>query len=442
MKIERYLLILTSAIFSLILLSGTYNCKAMAITLEESIDLALKNNHEIKKYRNISNAQKSRAASAWSDFLPKVDLGYDYDKHENFVAPLTEESSTFAASASINLFNGFRDYFSLKSSVSEYDAARYMARSVEADTILKVKGRYFSVLRSQDNVVVKKDAVSLLERQRKDAELFYSSGLIAKNDLLKVEVELASARQELLSAEMGLNIALRELEKSIGMKTEEGEVFESVEGPNELIFDEVSMVSLMGERRSELRYMRSKLNAARYTARSERGGYLPSLDLSYTYYRFGEDDAFEGRPAPLFDDDERILLSASWNLFDGFKTWNDMNAARYDAEAASEDLMNVEEELKLQLQAALEEYKISFNMINVAQTAVDQANENYRITESQFKQRVAATSDLLDARFILSRAKSELNNARFGLLLSIAKIERVIEVENISNFLKGQQVSQ
>ncbi|HSL98704.1 MAG TPA: TolC family protein, partial [Candidatus Limnocylindria bacterium] len=56
-----------------------------------------------------------------------------------------------------------------------------------------------------------------------------------------------------------------------------------------------------------------------------------------------------------------------------------------------------------------------------------QAEENYRITENQFRERVATSTDLLDARVFLTRARNEYNNAVYNLSLSLAALERVVE---------------
>jgi outer membrane protein TolC len=63
----------------------------------------------------------------------------------------------------------------------------------------------------------------------------------------------------------------------------------------------------------------------------------------------------------------------------------------------------------------------------VAEVAIDQGEENYRVVESQFKERVATSTDLLDARFLLTRAKNQYNDAVNDLRLSAAQIERVLE---------------
>jgi len=63
----------------------------------------------------------------------------------------------------------------------------------------------------------------------------------------------------------------------------------------------------------------------------------------------------------------------------------------------------------------------------VAEPAVSQADENYRVTDLQFRERVATTTDLLDARNYLTDAKDRYNNAFYDLHVARATIDRVLE---------------
>ncbi len=427
--INRIFNILSAILSIVLILPGITD----ALTIDEAIDLALKNNHKIKEYMNLSEAQESRVGSEWSAFWPRLDVQYDYENRKNtFASFQTEEASTFTAEASYNLFNGFRDVMELRSSKSTLDAAKYEEKAIEEDVILDVKRAYISVLRASENLKANQDAVQLLERQRRDAELFYKSGLTARNELLKVEVELASAKQDLLRNERNLEIAIKTLARRTGVDINDDEELVYMGYPQKVMPDEVTLKNMMIERRSELKYLRSMVKAKQYTRDSNKGRYLPSVDLAYIYNRFGEDNAFEGRDDPLFDNDERLVVTASWNLFEGFKTWHDVNAEDAEARALEEKLKDTEQELDLRLKAALAEYNVSLSRVEVAKKAVEQAEENYRITDNQFKQRVATSMDLLDARFFLTRAQTDHNNSISNLHLAMAVLERMIEVRNMN----------
>jgi outer membrane protein len=92
-----------------------------------------------------------------------------------------------------------------------------------------------------------------------------------------------------------------------------------------------------------------------------------------------------------------------------------------------ERIRDTGDRLLLQLRTALADYRVSAGRIDLARKAVEQAEENYRITENQFRERVATTTDLLDARVFLARARTQFNNAFYGLRQALTALERVVE---------------
>ncbi|MGB3399707.1 MAG: TolC family protein, partial [Candidatus Deferrimicrobiaceae bacterium] len=179
--------------------------------------------------------------------------------------------------------------------------------------------------------------------------------------------------------------------------------------------------------RSELKFLEAQRVAREYARDSIRGGYFPSIDLSVAHSRFGETSAFEGLPDPLFDSDTRGTVETTWNLFEGWRTKNDILAEESEIRAITERIRETRDALLLQLKTAVEEYRVSAGRIELSNKGVEQAEENYRITENQFRERVATSTDLLDARVFLTRARNEYNNAVYNLSLSLATLERVVE---------------
>jgi len=411
-----------------ILASLLFPLPGHALTMEKAVAQALENNHRVKDFRQRTEAQRRRVDSGKAPFWPEVEADYTYERRENvFSFFQTRDSSAFTAEIRYNLFRGFSDLNTLKSAQSALDAARYEQKAAEADIALEVKRAYIEVLRTRRNREVAKESVELLERQRRDAELFYRGGLTAKNEYLKVEVELASTRQDLLSAESALRIARKSLGRVIGIPVGEDETIEETFFPDHVGLDEEALARRMLVQRSEIRFLEARRLARERTRDSIRGGYLPAVDLSLTHSRYGETYAFQGLDAPLFDSDTSAKVEAKWNLFEGFRTKNDILAEASEIRAIEERIQDTREELLLQLRTAVEGYGVSAGRITLSRKSVEQAEENYRITESQFRERVATAADLLDARVFLTRARTEYNAAFYDLGLSLATVERVVE---------------
>jgi outer membrane protein len=398
-----------------------------ALTMDEAVNLALAKNPRVLDFRYRTEAQRSRVDSREAPFWPEVDATYDYSNADTTYFALTKEASVFTAELSYNLFRGFSDLNTLKSARSTLDASRYEEKSTEADVVLDVKRAYIRVLRTRKALEVAREAVELLERQSRDAEKFWRAGLTAKNQFLLVEVSLASSRQELLQAETNVRIAREALDRAIGVQVGKDTVIEDIALGKPMDLDEEALSRTMLANRSELKFLEAQLSARGYARDSIRGRYYPSVDLSLSHSQFGEQFAFEGLPDPISDSDTRAMVEAKWNLFEGWRTKNDILAEESEVRAVTERIRDTKENIFLQLKTAVEEYRVSAGRIELARAGIEQAEENYRITDNQFRERVATTTDLLDARFLLSRARDEYNNAFYNLNLSLAALERVVE---------------
>ncbi len=123
----------------------------------------------------------------------------------------------------------------------------------------------------------------------------------------------------------------------------------------------------------------------------------------------------------------RAILQASWNLFNGFDTRYELVGREHEIRARQEEVKVTENRLTLQLQTALEAFRVSERNLATAGTAALQAEENYRVNENRYQANVASTVDLLDAQRFLTLARNERVKAQYDLYLSAAVIERVLE---------------
>jgi outer membrane protein len=399
-----------------------------ALTMEEATARALANNRRIEEFRHRAEAQEERVGSAKAAFWPEASVQYEYVWRDQFFGFFqTRDTSTFTATARYNLFNGFSDLARVREARSRRDGSVHELEGVRSDIALEARTAFIGILRARRNLEVARESVELLERQRRDAELFYKAGLIAKNELLEVEVELASVRQDFLSAQSDLRIARQTLERTMGVPLDEDVTIEEFVFVPPVDLDEEALARMMFERRSELRFLEAIRRAEGYRKDAIAGEFYPAVDFSVSHFRFGETFAFEGRPDPLFDEDTQATITAAWALFDGFRRRSDVRAAASEIRAIDERIRDTGDQLLLQLRTALADYRVSAGRIDLARKAVEQAEENYRITENRFREQVATTTDLLDARVFLTRARTQFNNAFYGLRQALASLERVVE---------------
>lgn len=419
--------------FLLILFSlSTFSTEASALLLDEAIQAALQNHQKIELSRAEVEQANATVYSAKAGFMPSLDLNYNYINRDEDPFQLGDKNSIFAIIGSLNLFNGLQTQHNYKAAKHRARGAEYRLKGTIADIILVTRQSYIEVLRAGRSVETATEGVELLKRQQHDAKLQFEYGLIARNDLLRVDVELSSARQQLLTTEGQLQITRRKLERITGLQLREEPLVEDglQEFRAEKNDDIDSYRQELLEKRSELNYLREQLLASKQDRSASKGSYLPSIDLFLSHEEYG-DSLIPGDLPNTVGNDDKLILNARWNLFDGYASRSAVATADARTRAVAAELHNTEAELLLQLETVLQNTDIAQGRLQEAKIGVTQAVENYRVTENRFQQQQATTVDLLDAQFLLTRSRNLEINARYDLYLSSAALDRILERDTI-----------
>lgn len=399
---------------------------ATALTIDEAVANALSNHQRIEEYQARTEQQAAAVGSARSGFLPSVTMDYSYIDRDDDPYDYGEKNSTLELAVSLNLFNGMRDRYRYSAAQDRQQGALLQLKGTKADIQLEARQAYIGVLRARRATVTAQEGVTLLERQYRDTALKFEHGMIARNDLLRVEVELSSAKQQLLRAQGEERKALYLLERVMDTRLSEHETLLEVDDANLPMFKPTEAENYFQElkqQRSELLYLTHQLKAARNERKANRGGYLPSVDLEASHVRYGD----ELSPLDRDEDDNLLTLTASWTLFDGLARESAIDSAAAQMRVINAQLRDTEATLQLQLEQALQNNLIARGRETEARSAVISAEENYRVTEDRLQHQQATTVDLLDASYLLTRSRNEELNARYDLQLSIFELERILE---------------
>lgn len=397
-----------------------------ALTMAEAIETAMQHNPQIARALALTQASASRSAKAQSPFWPTLGVNYSYWQADQDPALDSRDLSTVTASARFNLFNGGSDWFRLEAAQSRHKAAQWLQKSVIADVVLSVRQAYIAVLRAEQNLATASKSLELLQSQYEQAGLRLEQGLIARNDLLRIAVEMATAQQGKVAAASSVAVARQSLSAALGIALDDDIALVAVVQPEVSLGAAEDLQEKMLTSRSELKYLRSQLAAQTSDRKAVRGDFLPEVTLTQSYDRFGN-ETFPERDDTNYDSDSTTMLQASWTLFSGFETRHELAVRKNEILALKEEIRGTQDLLKVQLRSVLEDYRVAQTNLLTARASVAQAEENYRVNESRYKAQVATTVDLLDAQEFLTRARNEANKAQHDLYSAAAAIDRVLE---------------
>lgn len=420
------------------------------LTLEASINIALKNSfiiHSAKEGVAVATAQKREAITG---FLPKFNTSYSYQRlneppFTTFVGlpptfPIpngteitvgTQNNYNWTIEARQPLFTGGALIANYQASKIGEEAARMEETAKVQDIIQDVKISYYDILRAQRINDAERQSVEMLSAHRDDAQNFFNVGLIPKNDLLHAEVELANGKQAHVRAQNSLESARVRFNTILKRKIFAPVAVVDTLGykPFEMSMEDCFTVAL--KNRPELKIAELKARQAGKMVSVSKSEYWPAINLVGNYTRFGDNPSVSGSD---FKDAENwyVMGTASWNFWEWGKTKYRVDASRARENQALDDVKEWNDQIALQVKNAYLVLRVAEKQIAVSEKVIEQAEENFRIAEERFKEQIATTTEVLDAQTLLTRAKSDYANALGEYNISLARLQRIMGTVNLN----------
>ncbi len=414
------------------------------LTLERSIDIALKNSIVLNIAKEGSKGATAQKREALTGFLPTFNTSYNYtrlneDPFTRFVnvpPPLTalngaeitvgtKNNFTWSIEAKQPIFAGGGILANYQASKIGEDASFLEEAAKRQDVVQDVKIAYFDILRAQKILETARQSVEMLAAHNDVAQNYFNVGMIPKNDLLHAEVELANGKQSLIRA---LNAV--ELAKSRFNTVLKRKIFAPVEIVDVLTYQPLNQsfeqcLAVAQQNRPELKISSLRAEQAGKLVQVAQSDFLPSISLVGNYSRYGDNPSISGSD---YQDAESwyLMAVASWNFWEWGKTKFRVDASKAKENQATEAAKELNDQITLEIKNAYLILQETEKQISVWQQVIEQAEENFRISEERYKERVATSTEVLDAQTLLTRAKSEYANALGDYNMNYARLQRAM----------------
>lgn len=386
---------------SLILIS----CVSLfALNIEEAVKVGLENSHRLKSSQLNQNVSEAYLEKNKSGYRPTLDASY-YASSSEQNSPNSSLNPSFASvTLGYNLFNGFKDKYSIEGAKENLKSTKFKYDALEADIRLEIQLSYINFLEKRKTLSTKEEAVELVSKSLKDTQAYYDQGLLAKNSLLETKVSLSKTKQDLIIAKSELLIARDSLNRLLGGKLGDSEKISEINFETNSIQNIEELIQEGLKNRSEISSMKASIKEARFVYDSAKSDLYPKLDLALSHTINGTDGDLSGRDY-MNDDETKASLNLSYNLYKGGANEATRTAYMYKTQILQETLKTLELDIILQIKKAKEAYELSLENSIVTKDAREYALENFSIMENRYKSQLEKTTDFLKARLDLSEAK-------------------------------------
>ncbi|GAO41269.1 putative multidrug efflux pump outer membrane protein [Flavihumibacter petaseus NBRC 106054] len=321
--------------------------------------------------------------------------------------------------ASLPLFAGGKIKYGIQSAQYLLEATRLDAENDREAIAQNAIEAFTNLYKAQQSVVIIQESLDQSRARDKDLLNMENNGLLARNDRLKAQLQTNNIELTLLDAQTNLKVAAVNMNLLLGLP--EATVLNLVADTSKqpVTPQPIEQYEQLGlTNRKDVAALDNRKKAAEQQIRIANADKYPSLALTGGYI------AADIPKVLSITNAVNVGVGLSYNVSSLWKS----KAKVQQAEASDRQLMfrqaAMQDEIRREVNRAYQQYVVSIKKIDVYQLALEQAEENYKITKNKFDNSLVTTTDLLDAN--VSRIQSRINHA-FAKAESLQAYSKLLE---------------
>ena len=403
-----------------------------AISLEEAIDLGIKNSKNLKideakieensaqlvEAKNRQLPDFKLGASYLHLFSPNVDLkvnpGYSAAGAENI-----KVNNVMYGSANLTypIFTGGRIKYGVKSAEYLIEASKLSTENDKNAIAYNISQAYNNLFKASQTIKVLEENLTASQKRDETFLKLENNGLLARNDRLKAQLQTSNIELQLLDANNNYNIANINMDLLLGLpettviKIDENYINDLSENQSVSYYLNQAI-----QNRKDLQALDYQMKAANIGTKAAKAESLPSVAITGGYF------AADVPGLVTITNAINVGVGVQYNLDNLWKKNSSLlkAQAREKQLAANNELLN--DQIKLEINRDFQNSNLAKKKIEVYERALEQATENYRITKNKFDNGLANITDLLDADAALVSAKVNVINAKADASLAYKKL--------------------
>ena len=443
-------------IFFIILLLGT-NVSAQKLTLEQCLERAKQNNHELRNAALEIEAASEQKREAFTNYFPRISANvmafrcFDqmvktdgtYPKEiaalsSQFIPligtpfSIAEFDRAYAVSGTLvqPLFHGGQIVYGNKLARVQEDAMTLKQKLTEKEVLQKVTECYWQLACVRYNLSTIEAAEKQVDAVMAQVENFLKAGVTTRNSQLKVRLrqqELSSTRLKLENADHVLRLLLAqqigiepaEADKGFDIVVEDRPVEQPIETAG-------GVLSLSPDHREELQLTGKAVEAQKLQIKMERGKHLPHLAVGLAGYHAGLGGFSEKAKTylPSSMNNGLVFGTLSIPLSDWWGGFHAIKRQKIKLQQAQNDRENARQMLQIDIERAWTNLHEAYKQTQIAQASCDEAAENLRMTTDQYRMSTCTLTELLDAETLNRQAQNDLAQAKANYQIALADYRR------------------
>lgn len=412
--------------------------KNQPITLAQALELAKRNNNELQVSILQLGRSKSALREAQAALLPTLGVNSNVTNSRsssntlqakqqqrlNPLSPDADSNTSFGSQAELtyHIYTSGRRNAAITEAEEQVRFEELDVERQSEEIRLNVATDYYNLQQADENVRISQSAVQNSEASLRDAQALERAGVGTRFDVLRSQVNLANAEQELTDARSQQAIAQRRLATRLNL-------------PQSINITAADPVQLAGlwergledsivlayQNRPELQQQLVQRNISEQQRRQALASLGPQISLVASYDLL---DVFND--SINVSDGYSVGVRATLNLYDGGAAKARAAQAKTNIAIAETNFAEQRNQIRFQVEQAYSTQIANLENVQTSNAALEQAKESLRLARLRFQAGVGTQTDVINAENELTRSEGNHIRAILNYNRALTELQRYV----------------
>lgn len=335
----------------------------------------------------------------------------------NSPSPMGNFSTRFGGSWT--LFDSFASWHGITRAKLMNEATAHQLDRTEQEIVFHVVEAYHAVWLADKQLEVAKQAVKTADSILSNSQARFDSGLSVESDLLSTKVREATRQQELIRATHNLSLAHAELNTAMGVAVDSPFHLAGTLDDRPLpvpVLEDAEKSALVN--RPDLKRIQSEESAQRQSVSMAKSSFGPRVN-AFAGWEMDNPTFLAGGGGNNWVGGIELQI----DLFQGGAKRAELSRQRALEQRVAALKQAASDGVRLEVRRAYFDMDAGRQQVQVAQTAIAQAQENLRINQDRYEGGLTTITDLLGAEEAARRSQADYWDAVYRYRTSYASLE-------------------
>ena len=408
------------------------------LSIDEVIQIALKNNYDIMVSRNDGLIDRANNTVGNAGMLPNINFNangsistkntFQRDAGASDYTSSTLSNPTHGANVALNwtLFDGGK-MFITKDRLSEVAAlGEIQFREQVMQTISNVISAYFNVVKQKKQLISIEQTITYNQERVKIAETGFNSGSKMKSDLLQAKIDLNVNLQNAINQEAAIVSARREL--AVLLSAENDSLIAVIDSftfnysPNK-----EELQNRLYSKNNRVLAFQKQLEIEQLLLKESYRSQLPKLDLNAGYYYTRKGPLFSTlNDGITYDLGPQVGWSLSLPIFQSGDLSRQIAISKIGLESSGYNLEKVKLQVNTELKNALTSFSNQQQLLEIERENFALTKENLEISLQRMRLGEATSLEVRIAQEDFEQSATRLTNFQYNLKMAETKVKQLM----------------